>query len=54
MPVMGSVVWSPGVEVPWNRSVVAWAERSAVVSEIPAVCEVVWVVVQVVVEEVQE
>ena len=54
MPVVRSIIWSPGVEIPWNRSVVSWAERSAVVSEVPAVGEVVWVVVQVVVEEVQE
>ena len=54
MPVVRGMIWSPSIEVPWNRSVVPWMQWSAVVSEVPAIAEVIWVVVQVIIEEVQE
>ncbi len=54
MPVVRGMIWSPSIEVPWNRSVVPWVQWSTVVSEVPAIAEIIWVVVQVIIEEVQE
>jgi hypothetical protein len=50
IPVLRGAIWSPCVKVPWDWLVIS--QRFSVISEIPSIIGVVWVVVHIPIDEI--